>query len=71
MLDDMQPNQIGQHENRQANNAFETGWISSEGDEHLQYNENHNVGVHNVIQPAVKYEEKCYSFSMRIKLSFL
>lgn len=54
MFDDMQPRQVAGHEDGQRCEAQFSRRILTERCEHFQQNENHDVGVHDVVQPAAR-----------------
>ena len=49
---DVNPHQVGYHEDGQSEKALLAGRILPEGNEQFQYNEHDDIRVHDVIQPA-------------------
>lgn len=53
-FDDVNPNEVCQHEEGETGQTLFARWILTEGRAHFQKNENDNVRMHHMIQPAEK-----------------
>lgn len=53
VADDVQPRQVARHEDAQSGQAGLARWILPEAGADLQDHEDHDVGVHHMVQPTV------------------
>lgn len=61
MSNDMEPNQITEHEDDETGESLSSGRILPETDKHLQHHKYQDIRVHDMIQPTTKKERKKYS----------
>lgn len=58
VFDDVNPDEISGHEQGQTSQTGFTRWILPERGDHFQKDENNNIRVHHMIQPATQNEMK-------------
>lgn len=54
MLDNVNPDKVAAHKDAQTGETLAACGIGTIRGEHLQHNEDHNVGVQHMVQPATK-----------------
>lgn len=54
MSNDMEPNQITEHEDDETGESLSSGRILPETDEHLQHHKYQDIRVHDMIQPTTR-----------------